>query len=79
MTFFEFVSNSPRPTQKLAPRHSAHLDPHTDFMQFWDPMNELVHFAASTAPIPGAAASRTRMGMIMTIITTPTCKRGAIG
>jgi hypothetical protein len=48
-------------------------------MHFWDPMKELVHFAASTAPVPGAAASRTRMGMIMTIITTPTRKRGAIG
>lgn len=48
-------------------------------MHFWDPMKELVHFAASTAPIPGAAASRTRMGMIMTIITTPMRKQGAIG
>jgi hypothetical protein len=48
-------------------------------MHFWDPMKELVPFAASTAPVPGAAAPRTRMGMIMTIITTPTRKRGAIG
>jgi hypothetical protein len=51
----------------------------TGFMHFWDPMKELVYFAASTAPVPGAAASRTRMGMIMTIITTTTRKRGAIG
>jgi hypothetical protein len=55
------------------------LDLHIGFMHFWDPMKELVHFAASSAPVPGAAASRTRMGMIMTIITTTTRERGAIG
>jgi len=42
-------------------------------------MKELVHFAVLSAPVLGAAASRTGMGMITTIITTTTRKRGAIG
>ena len=48
-------------------------------MHFWDPMQHETHLAGSIVPAPGAGIARTRMGMIMTIITTTTRKRGAIG
>jgi len=75
MICIPFATLGPKPSTKQL----FHLDLRAHFMHFWDPMKELVHFAASTAPVPGAAATRTRMGMIMTIITTPTRERGAIG
>ena len=36
-------------------------------------------FVVSVAPVAGADIARTCMGMITTIITTTTRKRGAIG
>jgi hypothetical protein len=42
-------------------------------------MTDRVASAVSVAPVSAAGIARTRMGMIMTIITTTTRKRGAIG
>jgi hypothetical protein len=42
-------------------------------------MTNGVALAVPFAPVAGAGIARTRMGMIMTIITTTTRMRGAIG